>query len=345
MTAFTWDRLEEYQPVVAKMLLNSLKQGLTAHAYILEGAKGTKRVDTAILFAKTLLCKNLDDNFNPCGVCHNCTRIDHLSHPNVFYVSATGEQIRKKQIKELLTEFSRASVEEGPRIYIIDEAEKLNQESSNTLLKTMEEPGAEIYQVLLTTQPTALMKTIISRAQILHFKPIDRKKIKQDLLLIGVSPRLASAISESTFNTDMAIKMSQDDKTEQLVDLAFTIFQSFFKRDSSPILLFKDAKDLVLESGDAADFFLGVMIFIMKDVLNQKFRHRDLIVFDSETGMTEKIGEKIPQKIIEEQIGLMLELKAKLKYNNINSNLAFDKMLACLERGIVNGLSCSTGSI
>lgn len=344
MTIFTWDRLAEYQPVVSRMLLNGLRQGVTAHSYILEGARGTKRVDTAILFAKTLLCKDRDADFNPCGVCHNCTRIEALNHPNVFYVSATGDQIRKRQIKELLVEFSRASLEEGPRVYIIDEVEKLNQEAANSLLKTMEEPGQEIYQVLLTSQPASLMKTILSRAQILHFKPIDRKKIKQDLLLIGVPARLASAISESTFNTDMAIKMSQDEKTARLVDLGLDIYHSFYKRDHSAVLLFKDAKDLVLESTDSADFFLGVLILILKDALNHTLRHRDLIIFDSELPLIEKIGDKTPQKIIEEQLESMLSLKAKLKYN-INSNLAFDKMLACLERGIANGLSCSTGSV
>ena len=163
-------------------------------------------------------------------------------------MSATGDQIRKRQIKDLLVEFSRTSLEDGPRIYIIDEAEKLNQEAANTLLKTMEEPGQGIYQVLITSQQGSLMKTIISRAQALHFKPIDRKKIKQDLLLIGVPDRLASAISESTFNTDMAVKMSQDGKTSLLVDLALDIYHSLFKRDRSAVLLFKDAKELVLES-------------------------------------------------------------------------------------------------
>ncbi|NLZ61816.1 MAG: hypothetical protein GX904_03350 [Acholeplasmataceae bacterium] len=344
MTFFTWDRLEEYQPVVSRMLLNGLKQGMTSHSYIFEGAKGTKRIDTAILFAKTLICKKRDAGFNPCNVCNNCTRIDALNHPNVFYVSATGDQIRKRQIKDLLVEFSRTSLEDGPRIYIIDEAEKLNQEAANTLLKTMEEPGQGIYQVLITSQQGSLMKTIISRAQALHFKPIDRKKIKQDLLLMGVPDRLASAISESTFNTDMAVKMSQDGKTSLLVDLALDIYHSLFKRDRSAVLLFKDAKELVLESFDTADFFVGVLTLIMKDALNYKLRHKELIVFDSEIQLIEKIGEKTPQKIIEEQLELLLGLKAKLKYN-INSNLAFDKMLACLERGIVNGLSCSAGSV
>jgi DNA polymerase-3 subunit delta' len=227
---------------------------------------------------------------------------------------------------------------------LIDEAEKLNQESANTLLKTMEEPGQEIYQILLTSQIGSLLKTFVSRAQALHFKPIDRKKIKQDLLIIGVVPRLASAISELTFNTDNAIRLSQDENTAKTVDLALDIYHHLQKKDQSVILLFKDNRNLVLETTETADFFLGIMIIILKDILNYKLRYLDLIVFDSETSMIEHLAETTTQRIIEEQLDLMLGLKAKLKYN-INSSLAFDKMLTCLERGIANGLSCSIGPV
>ena len=259
-------------------------------------------------------------------------------------VGAAGEWIRKRQIKDLLQEFSRASVEPGPRIYIIDEAEKLNQEAGNTLLKTMEEPGNEIYQIMLTTQLSGMLKTIVSRAQILHFKPIDKKKIKQDLLLIETPPRLASAIAEYTFNTDAAIRMAQDTQIGAIVDLALDIYHNLLKREHSIILLFKDARELVMATAETTDFFLTVMILFMKDLLNQKLRYEDLIVFDSERLAIEKLADRTPQKLIEEQLGLMLGLKAKLKYN-INSNLAFDKMLACLERGIVHGLSCSADPV
>ncbi|MBN2504169.1 MAG: AAA family ATPase [Bacilli bacterium] len=341
MRASSWQKIADYQPDVARILINSFKSDHLSHAYILEGPLGTKRIDTALLFAKTLLCHNLDQDFNPCGVCHNCRRIDELKHPNVFFVRAEGEQIKKKQIKELLIEFSKQSTEPGPRIYIIDEAERFNQESANTLLKTMEEPGQNIYQIMITSQINALLKTIVSRSQVLHFKPIGKKQIQSELEGEGFPNRVIDAISEYTNNTDEARAMAANPTILSTIDLVIEIYKNLLVKDKSIVLLFKDHRDLILQDSGMTDFFLTMMILFMKDILNYKIRYLDLIVFQTETEVIEKLSERIAQKKIEEQLDSMLDLKARLRYN-INNSLAFDKLLVYLERGFNHGTSSST---
>ena len=84
-----------------------------------------------------LLCKGEQ---KPCEICHNCRRIKHHTHPNLSIIEPIKGSIRKKQIVDLQTEFSKTSVEPGPKIYIIKDIETINVGAANSLLKFLEEP-------------------------------------------------------------------------------------------------------------------------------------------------------------------------------------------------------------
>ena len=331
MSVYSWDEFSKYQKDVARIITNSYKLNRIAHAYIFEGPNGTKKTSTAFLYAKSLLCQNPKD-FNPCNECHNCRRIENRTHPNVFYVKPKGKVIKKEQILNLINEFSKASVEAGPRVYIIEEADKLNLTSSNTLLKTMEEPGQDIYQILITENYGSLLKTIVSRAETLHFKPIDRNLIKEHLIKQGIQPNIANSISEYTVDMGSAIKFAEDLEMINIIKLVTEIYKSILIKNVSSVILFKNSSQDVFKDYDFTDFFLTLMIFYQKDILNYQLRNLDSICFEEEIDTIKKLSEKISQKHTEENIINMLGLKARLKYN-INNKLAFDKMLACLERG------------
>ncbi|MBU0996785.1 MAG: AAA family ATPase [Firmicutes bacterium] len=344
MNNTTFESLSTYQSHVARILQNSFKYNKLAHAYIFEGPKGTKRFDTAVFFAKALLCSSPDADHNPCGICHNCKRIDHDTHPNVFIVTRDGEQIKKKQMKDLINEFSKASVENGPRVYIIDEAERLNQESANTLLKTMEEPGADIYQIMVTDQINSLLKTIVSRAQVIHFKPIDKDLIQADLLKNKVPTLFAQAIPEYTNNYDEATQISKDQDLLDLITFVKDTFDSFANKSGSAILDFKEKKDTFIKDSTRVDFVLSMMILFQKDVMTYKLRHLDQIIFKDQEDIFKKLSTRMSQKWIEDILDMMLGLKLRLKYN-INVQFAFDKLLLTLERGYYYGLSSRTNPI
>ncbi|MFA7045167.1 MAG: DNA polymerase III subunit delta' C-terminal domain-containing protein [Candidatus Izemoplasmatales bacterium] len=344
MALLSWNQFTFYQPSVGRMLQNSIQTNRLSHSYIFEGPIGTKRIDAAFLLAKTLLCTQKDDHANPCGVCHHCTRVDKNVHPNLFFVQNDNKEIRKEQIKELLVEFGKASIETGPRIYIIDQAERFNQYSANILLKTMEEPGVDIFQILITTQINSLLKTIISRSQILHFRPIDKCQIKSDLEKEGFSPLLASAVSEYTTNIDMAREMVENPLIVDSVQLVIEMARSLQIKEKSIVLHFKEKRSAILGDMAITDFFLTMLTLFLKDILNYKVRYLDLLVFTTETELIGKLSEAISQKRIEELLDKMLGLKSRLKYN-INVALAFDKLLAYLERGFDHGISSSSSSI
>lgn len=343
MALNTWEEVGKYQNDISKIIINSHEQNRISHAYIFEGPNGTKKTSTAMLFAKTLLCTN-PNGHNPCNECHNCRRVDNLTHPNLFYIKPKGKVIKKEQIRELINEFSKASLERGPRIYIIEEADKFNLYSANTLLKTMEEPGAEIYQVLITENYNSLLKTIISRAENLHFKPIDRRIIREQLIDNGIESNIANSVSEYTVDMGSAIKIAKDFEMINIIKLVTDINKAFIEKNNSPVILFKENSENILKSEDKTDFFITLLIFYQKDVLNCQLRHFDNICFSDEMDTIKKLSEKMSQKHLENNLAEMLGLKSRLKYN-INNKLAFDKMLLCLERGYKYATFCSSDTI
>jgi len=343
MTVRSWKDVAKYQKDIAKIITNSYLLNRLKHAYIFEGPNGTKKRSTALLFAKSLLCQNLD-GFNPCNECHNCRRIDNLTHPNLFYIKPDGKTIKKEQIKRLINEFSKASIEKGPRIYIIEEADKLNTTSANTLLKTMEEPGQDIYSILITENYNTLLKTILSRAEILHFRPIDRLIIKNFLIEKGVSLNIANSISEYTVDMGLVIELSEDLEMINIINLVININKAFIDKNDSSIILFKENNQAVFKNSLITEFFLTLMILFQKDVLNYQLRNHSNLCFEQEIETLKKLSNKMPQIHIEENITNILGLKSRLKYN-INNKLAFDKMLICLERGYKYATYCSIDTV
>ena len=90
-----FEKLRASQPKVVQLLDNSIKKDRLSHAYLFEGEKGTKKFEMAQYFAMRLLCTSED---KPCGECHNCRRIKHGTHPNVYMIEPVKNSIRKQQI-------------------------------------------------------------------------------------------------------------------------------------------------------------------------------------------------------------------------------------------------------
>jgi len=342
--ALTWNELANYQTHASKILLNSISMNRLSHSYVFEGPKGTRRFDTAKLFAQTLLCKHRIDGLQPCQVCHDCVRIEHETHPNVFFVRRDGEKIKKKQMKDLIDEFAKSSVEDGPRIYVIDEADRLNPESANTMLKTMEEPGSDIYQVLVTDSVQSLLTTIVSRSQLIHFRPIDKRLIRQDLLGKDIDPLLAHAIPEYTNNYDEAETLAKKEELVKLLLFVDSVFQKLKEKKESVILFSRSLSESVFKDSQTYDFLLSMMILYQKDILSTKMRLLQQVVLDMRKEVFESLGERMTLEWISSRLDEMLALKQRIKYN-INGQFAFDQLLLGLERGYYDGISSRPDSI
>jgi DNA polymerase-3 subunit delta' len=176
------------------ILQKAYAAGKVPHAYIFTGPEGVGKFTTAREFAKLLLCKkpNTKNGFaDSCGACESCRSFEAGSHPDFNYVyKELLEFTRDGKDKTTPVEFPidvvrEFMVEKAPvkptlsdrRVFVVSEGEKLNTESQNCLLKTLEEPPEYCCIILLCTRLEELLPTIKSRCQIVRFGPIDEKKI------------------------------------------------------------------------------------------------------------------------------------------------------------------------
>jgi len=177
-----------------------------AHAYIFAGPDGIGKFTTAREFAKLLLCKNpvkKGDFTDSCGNCASCRAFDTGSHPDFEHVYKELLEFTKEgKDREppidfpisVVQEFVLDKVNQRPalstrRVFVLTEAEKLNNESQNCLLKVLEEPPAYCCIILICTRPDKLLPTIRSRCQILRFGPINEEKIIEKLRQPGLGEK------------------------------------------------------------------------------------------------------------------------------------------------------------
>ncbi len=152
------------------------------HAYIFTGQTGVGKSLFTKEFVKALICKK---NINGhCDACHNCDRIDALDHPDIHWeiLDKRDRFIKIERIRNLQYKASLCPVELSYKIFIIKDAEKMNEEAANCLLKTIEEPTSNTLFILITNSLSGLNETIISRCQVIRFKPIQTRVIKEYLM-------------------------------------------------------------------------------------------------------------------------------------------------------------------
>lgn len=153
------------QEHVARTLLNALRERRTAHAYLLTGPRGTGKTSAARILAKAMNCLQPIEE-EPCNACSVCVSITQGRSLDVIEIDGASNR-GIDQMRDLREKVNLAPAEGNYRFYIIDEVHQLTAEAFNALLKTLEEPPAQVVFVLATTDPQKLPPTVVSRCQ--HF--------------------------------------------------------------------------------------------------------------------------------------------------------------------------------
>lgn len=161
------------QNQVTVTLTNAIKYSRISHAYLFTGPRGTGKTSTARIFAKSLNCEH-GPTASPCQNCTSCLEIKQGISPAVFEIDAASNN--SVDDARLLIERAPLSACGGRfKLYIIDECHMLTKEAFNALLKTIEEPPANVIFILATTEEHKVPATIVSRCQKLIFRLIDEQ--------------------------------------------------------------------------------------------------------------------------------------------------------------------------
>jgi DNA polymerase III subunit gamma/tau len=173
------------QEAIAATLSNALRQQRIAPAYLFTGARGTGKTSSARILAKSLNC--IQGNVpteQPCGVCEVCRTITNGSALDVIEIDAASNT-GVDNIRELIERSQFAPVQCRYKVYVVDECHMLSTAAFNALLKTLEEPPAQVVFVLATTDPQRVLPTIISRCQRFDFRRIPLESLTQHLTYIA----------------------------------------------------------------------------------------------------------------------------------------------------------------
>ena len=183
---------------VKAVLKRMLTTGRLPGALLFTGEEGIGKKLFALEVARALNCRTPKDH-EACGVCSSCKRIVKLNypqredaeewtqiiwtdHPDIGLVVAPKRVLRVEQMRQIEKEANFRPFEGKARVFLIDEADKLNDASANALLKVLEEPPKTSHLILITARPAMLLPTILSRCQMIRFSPLTPDEIETHLV-------------------------------------------------------------------------------------------------------------------------------------------------------------------
>ena len=152
------------------LLERCINSGQAGGAYLFVGPEGIGKRTLALQFAANLLCSN-----SGCLTCPDCRKILNGTHPDVsLLLPRMATRIHQAEdMRSMSYHLSLKPTQSRWSISIIDQADRMRPEASNALLKTIEEPPAHAVIVLLTTNASSMLPTVLSRCRQVKFLPCD----------------------------------------------------------------------------------------------------------------------------------------------------------------------------
>lgn len=212
-----WDDLRGHRDQI-EMLRRSIARGRQAHAYLFAGSPGIGKSRFARIFAQSLFCEKHDDTeLLACNECSPCRQMNAGAHPDYFAIGCPegkneipvsvfyGDKERRGQ-EGLIHDLSLRPMAGTRRIAVLDDANRMNEEGANAMLKTLEEPPPNSMLILIAENLDAMLPTIRSRCQLVRFSSLAVGDVS-DLLLeneIASTPEeatAAAAMSEGSLHT------------------------------------------------------------------------------------------------------------------------------------------------
>jgi DNA polymerase III subunit delta' len=172
-------------------LQRSVASGKVPHAYLFIGPEGVGKRLAARTLSMALCCERKEPD--PCGTCDHCRKITDGVHPDVRWIGVPDDKRRIPidAVREADRWLGVRPHEARSKILVVDPADAMTDAAANAILKTLEEPRAGSFLVLLTSAASALLPTVRSRCQIVRFRPLAEETVAAILAQDGVEPEIA----------------------------------------------------------------------------------------------------------------------------------------------------------
>ncbi len=310
---------------IIEHLQNAIATDKVSHAYILNGPDKSGKMMLAKAFAQTLQCEK--GGTEPCMECHSCKQAMSGNQPDIIYVR--HEKPNTISVDDIRTQINNDIVvkpySSKRKIYIVDEAEKMNQQAQNALLKTIEEPPAYATLLLLTTNADMFLPTILSRCVRLNLKAVRDEKIKDFLMRERQLPDYQAdiCVAFAQGNVGKAIQLASSDSFNELKNAAIQLLKRVDDIELYEMTeAVKQIADYKLEIND----YFDLMMIWYRDILYFKATNDvNKLIFKDEVYDIKKQAAKSSYQGIEAIIEALEKAKTRL-----NANVNFDLVVELL---------------
>jgi DNA polymerase III subunit delta' len=335
---------------VKDVLRRMLERGRVPGSFLFAGEDGVGKRLFALELAKAMNCRT-PKGYEACDVCASCSRIGQSNfpsydneddnrerviwseHTDVAMIRPYKRIIRVPPMRELEREANYRPREGRARFFIIEDADRLNESSSNALLKTLEEPPATSHLILLTSRPSALLTTIRSRCQVIRFAPLKVDEMEKHLASARRMPKseanllahIARGSLGRALSTDLvSFREQRDAMLEVLSSLALTGDRARLLRIAEEM---NDAK-----RKEEYEPRLGVLELLVHDVwaLGLGAPPEQIVNRDLDTQL-KKISERVPARRAARWITEIEILRGQL-YVNVNRKAATDALFLSMAK-------------
>ena len=311
-------------------LQNAIEEDKVSHAYIFNGPEASGKMMLAEAFAMALQCEG--EGKRPCLECRSCRQAADHNQPDIIYVS--HEKPNTIGVDDIRTQINN-DIDIKPyssryKVYIGDEAQKMNQQAQNALLKTIEEPPAYAIILLLTTNADSFLQTILSRCITLNLKAVKEDKIKEYLMkhyqIPDYQADICAAFSQG--NVGKAIQLAS---SEEFGELKASVLQLMKRLEDIDLYEMTGAVKQIAEYKLSVNDYFDLMMIWFRDVLYLKATNDvDGLIFKDEVYDIKKQAAKRSYQGIE-TILEALE-KAKIRLNaNVNFDLVIELLLLTIK--------------
>jgi DNA polymerase-3 subunit delta' len=306
-----------------EILMSAIKSDTVSHSYLFTGIPGIGKRTTATAIAKALNCETGNGDF--CDCCTPCKKIEHRTHPDIFWIEPEGDYVKIDQIRKMQEQIKFTLYEGKSKVVIINNAQNMNLQSSNCLLKTLEEPPPHTVLFLLTTAPYRMLPTIRSRCQRVMFQPLSSELIVELLRKLRGenNGELKLSASLSGGSIGKALQWLEGDALKGRKQLLEKINQL--------------TKGYVTEILDLAET-LGEDKEVLIELLDSlRLWFRDILIFKETNQPTYLINKDLKDEVnrsasllscsdIFEKVNILTDVQLAL-HGNVNPRLAMESML------------------
>ncbi|MEC0094154.1 DNA polymerase III subunit delta' [Paenibacillus macquariensis] len=315
------------QDEAKKILRSGLRKDSVNHAYLFDGPSGSGQMKTALTFAQALFCTEMKDD--ACGKCLECRKVEHGNHPDLILINPDGASIKIDQIRGLQRVFSYRSESNNPKVYIIDHADTMTNQASNSLLRFLEEPPIPAVAILIAENVQALLPTIQSRSQRVSFHPLSPTMMLQLLINEGYPSPLVRCAVHLSSGLEGCRELLEQNWFAEIRNVVLQLGKESMGRGSTSLIT---AGTKLFKAGlsEHLDILFNLFHLWFKDMLHVQYeRHESIVFIDQLEYLTSQASSRSDAQWIS-YMDLAAEAKKKLRYN-VNGQLCLEQFLMGLE--------------